>query len=106
MPPWATDGTLSPFALEAADLNASRVFEPLRLVRGLVIASNALRPLVYLRRVNHTNHASLTMSNLAAVEPDRICIINGQAPDGLNRQDLYNPETMFMNLPIHHEHLP
>lgn len=29
MPPWAADGTLSPFAFEAADLNASRVFEPL-----------------------------------------------------------------------------
>lgn len=78
MPPWAVAGTLCPFALEAADLNSSSVSEPLMLGRELVGVSNTSQPLIYLRRVNHTNHASLTMSNLAAVEPDRICIIDSQ----------------------------
>lgn len=58
--------------------------------------------LIYSRRVDHANHASLTMSNLAAIEPDRVCIINGQRPDRLKRQKVINPETMLMTLPFRH----
>jgi hypothetical protein len=40
------------------------------------------------------------MSNLAAVEPDRICIINSQRPDRLKHQKVIQPETMLMKLPF------
>jgi transposase len=70
------------------------------LRRELVSAFNALWLLIYLRRVNHTNHASLTMSNLAAVEPDRICIINSQRPDRLKGQKVIHPDMMLMELPF------
>jgi len=33
------------------------------------------------------------MSNLAAVEPDRICIINGQAPDGRSVMSRWHKST-------------
>lgn len=55
---------------------------------------------MYLRRVNHTNHANLTMSDLAAVEPDRVCIINSQRPDRLKRQKGIQPGTMLIKLPF------
>ena len=42
VPPWTSDGTLSPFAFEAADLNASKVSEPEALVRELNVPSNTL----------------------------------------------------------------
>jgi hypothetical protein len=96
MPPWAVAGTLWPFTLEAADLNKSSVSEPLMLRRELVSTSNTLWVLIYLRRINHTNHTSLTMSNLATIEPYRICIIDSQRPYRLKCQKVIGSETMFM----------
>lgn len=36
----------------------------------------------YLRRVDHTNHASIAVSDLSAVEPDWVCIVHGEGEDG------------------------
>lgn len=44
VPPWTLDGTLSPFAFEAADLNASKVSEPEALVRVRRIIQYTLCP--------------------------------------------------------------
>jgi hypothetical protein len=96
MPPWAVAGTLWPFTLETADLNKSSVSEPLMLRRELVSASNTLWLLIYLRRINHTNHTSLTMSNLATIKPYRICIIDSQRPYRLKCQKVIESETMLM----------
>jgi hypothetical protein len=108
IPPWAVAGTLWPLALEAFDLKSSSVSEPLMQRRELLKAPEGVSPMKHLRGINHTNHSSLTMSNLAAVEPDRVCIINSQRPDGLKfpSQKILHSENIFMKLPFRHEHLP
>lgn len=45
--------------------------------------------MINLRWVNHANHASLAMSNLTAVEPNRVCIIDSQRPDRLKKSESY-----------------
>lgn len=36
----------------------------------------------HLRRVNGSNHSKLAMSDLSAVEPDRLRVVDGQSEDG------------------------
>lgn len=37
---------------------------------------------MYLRRVNHPDHTKGAMADLAAVEPDGACVVDGESKDG------------------------
>lgn len=69
-PPWALAGAELVPAPAAAALNAARVSCPPELKRSIVVNVDELvnfTTLVYSRRVDHCNHASLTVSNLSTV---------------------------------------
>lgn len=36
----------------------------------------------YVRRVDHSNHAGIAVSDLAAVEPKGACIVHSEGKDG------------------------